>query len=139
VLRQPVLPGEALTVIELTSVRRAGNRIEERGVCVDPTTRRVAELTAELVCRRLGIPTVRVRWLAADRRDVRGETLPSDLGEIWVRAGQSVAATIETTAHECRHLWQLTDCRWIRPGLQTDEERERDADDYGLAIRAELT
>jgi hypothetical protein len=126
-------------VIEQTAVRRAGNRVAERGVLVNPVARRAAELTAALICRRLGIATVRVRWLAADRRDVRGETLPADLSEVWVRAGQAVAATIETTAHECRHAWQLQDFRWTRPGLQTDEEREEDADDYGRRIRAELT
>jgi hypothetical protein len=128
-------------MIEQTAVRRAGNRIDERGVSVDPVLRRAAELTAALVCRRLAIPTVRVRWLSADRRDIRGETLPSDLAEVWVRAGQTVAATIETTVHECRHLWQLQpdEFRWTRPGLQTGEEREEDAADYGRRIAAELT
>jgi hypothetical protein len=125
-------------MIEQTAVQRAGNRIEERGVHVDPALRRAAELAATLVCRQLGIPTVRVRWLAADRKGVRGETLPVEPGEVWIKAGQTVAATIETTAHECRHAWQLTDYRWARPGLKTYEQREADARDYGRRIAAEL-
>lgn len=121
-----------------TAILRAGNRIEERGVRVDPSVRRVAELTAELVSRELGIKTPRVRWLAPTRLDVRGETLPADLTEVWLTV-QPPADTVETTAHELRHVWQLTDFRWTRPGLQTYQDRERDAAEYGRQIRAELT
>ena len=128
-------------MIELTAVKRAGNRIGERAVRVDPTARRAAELTAALVCKRLGLPTVRVRWLSPDRTEIRGETLPVDTSEVWIRAGQPISATVETVSHECRHAWQLQDdqYRWTRPGLDSDDGREQDAREYGLAIRRELT
>jgi hypothetical protein len=127
-------------MIEQTAVRRAGNRIDEPRN-VDPILRRAAELTAELVCRELGIMRPAIRWLAADRRDIRGQTLPVNLGEVWVRAGQTVADTIETTSHEARHCWQLqpNEYRWAQRGLDTMEGREEDAAEYGRRIAAELT
>lgn len=109
---------------------------------VDPTIRRTAELVAVLVCRRLGIPTVRTRWLSsADSGGKRGVCYPERPGEVWVRAGQTVAATVETTAHEARHAWQFQadQFRWLMKGLETYDEREADARGYGLAIRRELT
>lgn len=108
---------------------------------VDPILQRRAELVAALVCRRLGIPTVRVRWLPAEPGGHRGCTYPDRPDEVWVRAGQSVAATVETVSHECRHAWQLQpdQFRWLTPGLKTMDDRERDAADYGRRIRAELT
>jgi hypothetical protein len=105
---------------------------------VEPTLRRLGEVVAALVCRELDIPTVRVRWLPAGKAGPRGVTYPHHTGEVWVRV-QEKAATVETVAHEVRHAWQLQSYRWATKGLQTMEEREADARDYGRRIRAELT
>jgi hypothetical protein len=128
-----------VNAIPLTAVRRAGNVVRE-AKDVDPALRRTAELVAELVSRRLGIARPRIRWLPADRKDIRGETLPADLSEVWVKV-QDGSAVIETTAHECRHVWQLEDrqYRWLARGLETDLEREIDAAEYGRQTRRELT
>ena len=99
------------------------------------TIAHVAARTAERVAERLGIEVPKVQWLPANTVDRRGCTYPQVLTEVWVRAGQSRAATVESTAHECRHLWQLQDFHWLGFGLDSMELRELDAANYGREQR----
>jgi hypothetical protein len=104
---------------------------------VPAETRQAAERALAAACSRLGIKKPRIAWWPAGEPGPRGLTEPDNLDRIFVRV-QPPDAVTETACHEARHCYQLSDERWLIPGLDSDEGRERDADRYGKALAAEL-
>lgn len=99
--------------------------------------REAAETWAAAVALSLGMKSIpSIKWLPLSA-DVRGRVDPSEPNTIMVKP-QEVPAVVETVAHEVRHLWQLEAdaLRWAGKGLQTHDEREADAHEYGLSVKA---
>ena len=127
---------------------------------VDPTQRRLAELTLAIVARDLGLAGVALRWFRPldwrDREERRalGRAPWVDLpisddrdgfvwgaveGAIWVRAGLGAERLREVVAHEARHAWQRRRAggwSWGDAALEpvAAAAREADALTYGRTV-----
>jgi hypothetical protein len=126
---------------------------------VDAKAARLANAVCRLVSLELGLRGVELCWVAPvwdlayepvreDRRwaesNSAGWVREGYPGRIYIVAGKSFARTVETVAHELRHLWQAErhgdwdswwrDCR--SPADRADQEA--DATAFGRQVARDL-
>jgi len=119
-------------VIEPATVETRSDAIdcEVRRSDIDRKLVEDVERTIRLGSRTLGLdPPPKVRWLPADTKNLRGIVFGHALSEIWVKIQDRDRAR-DSALHELRHVWQLKDERYLKLGLLTMEQRQRDADNF---------
>jgi len=118
--------------------------IDQQRVPLDLRMR--VRFVVDQVAQHLRIPTPTVCWLDRRARDP-GLMFHARLDEIWVRLADDLPTIVEVAAHEtrhCRQLFELAAALGLPPGAKLPstpaqaDRFEREARDFGLAVRARI-